>query len=1255
MKQERKKQIRLYLVKQLSRLTIWLKNKDKEPESSVISLAPRVLSKEEDLKIIQPYLTELERSLNQKDITNIAVTGAYGSGKSTIIKTFQKIHCEYEYLNVSLASFTDNDENGKKKNSKLKATDEENPIEPDKFNSNLERRLEISILQQLFYHVKPSEIPDSRFKRINNNTWLKLLLSSVGIIFWLISILLLFKFNYINKIDPSIWHTSLRFDWVAFITIIGFFTGVGFFLKHVIRLFSNSKLKKLSIKGELELGDNVDKSVFNEHLEEIIYFFERTPYNVIVIEDLDRFDTTDIFTKLRELNILLNTSNLITREINFIYAIKDELFTDKNERVKFFDYIIPIIPFINASNAGVKLNELISTRNLEDVLTSDFKQDIVSFIDDIDMRLLINIFNEFCVYREIIHVEIPDNLFAMIVYKNIYPDDFGKLSKNEGNLYSFISNKSTYINDLTNKIDNKIALKKEQIDILNKEAVTSEKILRATYINAIHELLPEALYLLNDKISFANLNHDEHFDKIKKSNNISFFYYRQNYGNLYHQDSGKSFSEIEAHVNSEYSYDERLQNITDKKNNKVEQLKHEIEILLNKKKEIEVWSIKEIFQEVEVNQHLECFSNNEMMSSLLTNGYLNEDFKDYISLFHEGNITRADDTFKRKVKSGINSPFNYQLSDKVVNLVKEIPDKYFKRSVILNFDLVDFLAENYKQHKSKYDDIITILSNEKDSSVSFIEEYIERGKNLPLFVKSICNSWDNWWDYINEEDPNNPLAKGYYYSDDRLEKYLKLIIEYAELDDIVRLNKNKDLQKFINRTSDFIFLIDKSIKDNAQKVLEKLEIKLEVLCLPDEETKSIFNYIYENHYYQINANNISLLLHHHIENIEEQKISESNYSTILNSGCKHLIDYVENNIGFYTKNVFLKLENNTKENEKSIIKLLNIGSLGILTKRDIITKQEIVITNLSEIKEIEVQKMLIGINQVAVTWRNLYQYYETLENGSDLDGVLTNYLNQENNYNQLSKQTIKEELKEVSEEVVKSFSLKIIYCNELQYNSYIKLIESVPIKKWSSIAFEKLDNDKVSWMVNTGFLSLSVSNFNKLKENFPNEHIKLIEKQQEKLVSVWDEISLSEEDILLLLKSSVIINSNKLEIIKRVDDNYIVGNKKIAKETCDLFANSTSFIELEFDVIESLIKSSSSIDNKIKILNKHIDKLTNSQFQTLVEMLGGDYPELFVKQHKPKFPNTDYNKTLFDNLEKRGLIKRHETYKDGRFRAFANY
>src|SRR5690606_8793602 len=113
--------------------------------------------------------------------------------------------------------------------------------------------------------------------------------------------------------------------------------------------------------------------------------------------DLDRFDTTDIFTKLREINILLNNSKTINtkREINFIYAVGDDLFQDKKERVKFFDYIIPVIPFINSSNANEQLKNLIKNSGLkEDFFTKEFMSDVITFIDDIDMRLLTNIFHE---------------------------------------------------------------------------------------------------------------------------------------------------------------------------------------------------------------------------------------------------------------------------------------------------------------------------------------------------------------------------------------------------------------------------------------------------------------------------------------------------------------------------------------------------------------------------------------------------------------------------------------------------------------------------------------------------------------------------------------------------------------------------------------------------------------------------------------------------------------------------------------------
>ena len=81
----------------------------------------------------------------------------------------------------------------------------------------------------------------------------------------------------------------------------------------------------------------------------------------MVIEDLDRFDTPDIFLKLRELNFLLNNSAVVGRKIKFIYAVKDDMFKDSS-RTKFFDYITTVIPVINPSNSKDKLKEELEKR-----------------------------------------------------------------------------------------------------------------------------------------------------------------------------------------------------------------------------------------------------------------------------------------------------------------------------------------------------------------------------------------------------------------------------------------------------------------------------------------------------------------------------------------------------------------------------------------------------------------------------------------------------------------------------------------------------------------------------------------------------------------------------------------------------------------------------------------------------------------------------------------------------------------------------
>ena len=759
------------------------------------SLAPKILTKAEDIEKIQPYLDKLKETIDTKGISNIALTGSYGSGKSTVIKTFQSLNKQYEYLNISLASFNKKkeDENENNNQTDVKVQKEE-----------LERLLEVSILQQIFYHVKPQQIPESRFKRIDNISAWRIFGISTSFVLWVVCTTLLLKYNYLDKINPTSWNTKNSIDWWSMPIFLISFSGLGILSKLVINLFSNSKINKVNIKGELELGDNVNKSVFNEHLEEILYFFERTKYNVVIIEDLDRFDSTDIFTKLREINILLNNSLLIDREINFVYAVGDDLFKDRKERVKFFEYIIPVIPFINSSNADEQLSLLIKESGLdENIFTKEFTTDITTFIDDIDMRLLTNIFQEFVIYRKTLKPEFikkNDELFAMITYKNLYPTDFTELNRNEGKLYNLINNKEEYIKNFINKIDKDISDKKVEIKNIEKETKDEAEELKSIYIQKILSKLPKNVFINSNDIE----------TDFKSNNEITLVYktFNEYYNRYYDNNITVVFSEIENEINTEFTYEERAEFIELKKEDKVNSLKNEISKLKNKKSEMRNWDLKQIFNEVDINQYLDGFTDAKLLRSLILEGYINENYNDYISLFYEGSLTKDDKKFEQNVKSRFNSDFNYKLVN-IDNLLKDkhlSELKYFERDSILNFDLLDYLGKNYNKYSVKYDLIIKLLSNEKEKSIQFIDDYVKNEERpLSIFFEKLVGNWKDFWEYIVERSVFDRI---------KIDEYLKLIITYTKCETILNNQNKKFLNEMIESNPQFLSLVKNDVDRN---------------------------------------------------------------------------------------------------------------------------------------------------------------------------------------------------------------------------------------------------------------------------------------------------------------------------------------------------------------------------------------------------------------------------------------------------------
>jgi hypothetical protein len=101
--------------------------------------------------------------------------------------------------------------------------------------------------------------------------------------------------------------------------------------------------------------------------------------------------------------------------------------------------------------------------------------------------------------------------------------------------------------------------------------------------------------------------------------------------------------------------------------------------------------------------------------------------------------------------------------------------------------------------------------------------------------------------------------------------------------------------------------------DKISSLFKKLNVKFSDLNPATEDTKKLFDYVYKNDNYQINAENIEAMILEYSSEIEVNDLRKAHYNSILNSNCEDLISYLKGDINSYVKKVFLKLEDNTEE------------------------------------------------------------------------------------------------------------------------------------------------------------------------------------------------------------------------------------------------------------------------------------------------------------------------------------------------------
>lgn len=416
------------------------------------------------------YAAALKFATDCPDVSNIALTGPYGSGKSSIIRSFLKSYPR-QALHISLAAFL--------------------PEAGDERRRVTKQEIERSILQQLLYGADADKLPLSRFKRIQSPGFWSIF-RSLYIFTGLLALWHVFHkraaifegsyfepFDLTNWLDISVAAFAMIFLWSA--------------IHHFYVASYGVSLKSISLKDiEIRPSSDDQDSILNRHLDEIVYFFQSTRYDLVIVEDLDRFEDSDIFVTLREINSLVNGNVGVRRRVRFLYALRDDMFVN-TDRTKFFEFIIPVVPIINSSNSIDMVLAQGKRLELDGRLNQQFLREVSRHLSD--LRLIHNIFNEYAIYVANLETDgenILDatKLLAVLIYKNVYPRDFERLHRGEGHLAGILGRKDELIAAAERGYRSEIAKLERDIEMAEQQIPKDLRELRRIYAMALIESLP---------------------------------------------------------------------------------------------------------------------------------------------------------------------------------------------------------------------------------------------------------------------------------------------------------------------------------------------------------------------------------------------------------------------------------------------------------------------------------------------------------------------------------------------------------------------------------------------------------------------------------------------------------------------------------------------------------------------------------------------------------------------------------------------
>lgn len=1070
----------------------------------------RSLLPQNNLKL-KNYQEILDYAVDADEIRNIALSGSYGSGKSSVINSYEQIRTDKKFLHITLADFKEQHQS--ELSAIARAADEPKPsvaeksadTETDDGVKSTVELLEGKILNQLLQQIDLGDIPLSRFRTKNTTSPTIGKIPAVSCVLFILLLLYTICFDawqaMVGKLPPG----PLDISWSAHpsFRVVVLFVCFAIGGVSIYRLLRTPGLfhlfKKVSIKDvvDVEVFETADDAVFDRYMDEVLYLFERSGADVIVFEDLDRYDVTQIFGKLKEISDLLyqrkkiRDSQLVKerkdREQNadqgnaqsedsesaqrpvpkFFYLIRDDVFSS-TDRTKFFDFIIPVIPVIATGNAYDLMLERFKEVGLQNTFDEHFLRDVSLYLSD--LRLVHNIINEYILYQRTLEgnglKRNPNQQLAMIIYKNLFPQDFEQLQHGQG-----------YMFDILGKREDLLAPKREEIVQEEQELRVRLEQSQAEHLQNIDEL--NALYFpfegevtqIDSKNIGRDLSRTELVKRLIGATKATCVSYNNRATPI-------NLESLRQQMEKNPDYVFRKTALMDKEARETSALNNRLAKLADERRKLGTLTLSELIDKADDNFWMPWNTGCDLTTSryfpllkyLITQGYIDEHYTFYISYFYPNSLTVRDMNFRIALNTHQSLGYDYLL-DNPSTVLEWIDDSYFSRDELSNFTLFNYLVEQNRTEELYF--WLDSIEQRHELDTSIFEFPIALWRQSPhrdVLIQLINKRMPHWFQMWT------PLG---LISGNEWKQYAIDTLLYSSDQTLGLMNDENWLADAISAHKDFL-QID---APETEKLIEKFKLIGVQFFFVDfrEQDIALVRRVYEENLYRLNDRTLTLWLTLYYGAPADTALEKS-YTYLLSIPDEPLSCWAQENANAYMTALLHIEDLRFSDDPQAVTAMLNHPNIDYCCKEKYISRLDTHLDMLADIEQKELWPSLLQAERVSFVWENVADYYEAYcVNDGIIDDVLCNFLEKGGGELLWSPSKLNER---IGEETTDKLQDSLLKCTELSLNRYRSVWATMGIQYISLST--ALADEYISVLIELGVIAVTTKNVTYIRQSYPD-------------------------------------------------------------------------------------------------------------------------------------------------------------------------